>query len=288
MDYFLQPSENRAWRWAATIVKRYMEQSQMNSKIQLDDREVRGEDSLQYTATLSASELHSYLRDNTFQVEHSNTHRRLISICNLDTNTIRTLAETALWHQQDCLRDAFWKHISFETSIKMVEAFGGFKTPHIEFHLPYLALRTVSSASATDRSNDASMMEWEDVTFLNHEKPIDRDLIYQAQISIVVCVWDQFRWTGYRFFNPPPNNPDDSSGDESDNAKEDESDGEDDFIPRVDIFAPDDIEDVMSDDPIWDPRTYFLRIAAVWISCLLNEYTNVIRTLEERIKARVS
>ena len=138
MDYFLQPSENRAWRWAATIVKRYMEQSQMNSKIQLDDREVRGEDSLQYTATLSASELHSYLRDNTFQVEHSNTHRRLISICNLDTNTIRTLAETALWHQQDCLRDAFWKHISFETSIKIVEAFGGFKTPHIEFHLPYL------------------------------------------------------------------------------------------------------------------------------------------------------
>jgi hypothetical protein len=289
IDYFLQPFEISTPCWEATIVKRYMEQALKSSEIRLDDRKVGTKDSHQYVNTLSVGELYSYLRENPFQVDSPNTHRRLISVCNLDATTIHTLAETALWHQRDCLKDAFWKHISFETSIKVGQAIDGFETPHIELHLPYLALRTVSTTYVTNAdSNDASRTEWEDVTFLNHEDRIDRDLIYQGHLSVVVCIWDHSRWTGYKFFNPPPISTAGFSGEENEDVEEDESDTEEDCTPRADIFAPDDVEEFVSDHPIWDPRKYFVRIAAVWVGSLLNEYTYVVRTLEERVKARVS
>jgi hypothetical protein len=290
IDYFLQPCVTQTPCWEATIVKRYMKQAQVNSEIRLDDRKVRGEVSDQYTDTLSVNQLYKYLRENPFQADNSpNAHRRLISVRNLDATTVCTLAETALWHQRDCLKDAFWKHISFETSIKVVQPVVGFDTPYIELHLPYLALRTVSTTYTTSIDDqDKSKTEWEDVTFLNLETSDARDLIYQAHISVVICMWDQSRWTGYGFFNPPPIGTDEPSDNESDDGEEHESDTEDDWAPRADIFAPDDVEDLVSDHAIWDPRTYFSRMAAVWIGSLLNEYTNVVRTLEERVKARVS
>jgi hypothetical protein len=290
IDYFLQPCVTQTPCWEATTVKRYMKQARINSEIRLDDRKVRGEVSDQYTDKLSVDQLNEYLRGNPFQADDSpNAHRRLISVRNLDATTVCTLAETALWHQRDCLKDAFWKHIAFETSIKVGQPIVGFDTPYIELHLPYLALRTVSTAHATNIDNqDISRTEWEDVTFLNLETFDARDLIYQAHISVVICVWDQSRWTGYRFFNPPPIGTDEPSDNESDDGEEHESDTEDDWAPTADIFAPDDVEDFVSDHAIWDPRTYFLRMAAVWIGSLLNEYTNVVRTLEERVKARVS
>jgi hypothetical protein len=290
IDYFLQLCVTQTPCWEATTVKRYMTQAQVNSEIRLDDRKVKDEVSDQYTDTLSVDQLYEYLRGNPFEADDSpNAHRRLISVRNLDATTVCTLATTALWHQRDCLRDAFWKHISFETSIKVGQPIVGFDTPYIELHLPYLALRTVPTAYATSfDTQDISRTEWEDVTFLNLETSDTRDLIYQAHISVVICVWDQSRWTGYRFFNPPPIGTDEPSDNESDDGEEHESDIEDDWTPRADIFAPDDVEDLVSDEAIWDPRTYFSRIAAVWIGALLNEYTNVVRTLEERVKARVS
>jgi hypothetical protein len=290
IDYFLQPCATQTPCWEATIVKRYIRQTRVNSEILLDDRKVRNEVCDQYTDTLSVNQLYKYLRENPFQADHSpNAHRRLISVRNLDATTLCTLAETALWHQRDCLKDAFWKHISFETSIKVGQPIVGFDTPHIELHLPYLVLRTVPTTCITNNNTqDISRTEWEDVTFLNLEASVARDLIYQAHISVVICVWDQSRWTGYRFLNPPPISTDGSSGNDSDDGEEHESDTEDDWAPRADIFAPDDTEDIVSDHAIWDPRTYFLRMAAVWIGSLLNEYTNVVRTLEERVKARVS
>lgn len=269
-----------------------MEKTPTGARIRLDDQIDGNEEHRQYKDSLLGDELHDYLRRHRFQAGNLPVaHRRLISVCNLDATTINTLAETALWNQRDCLRDAFWKHISFETSIRVGQAIGGFSTPHIEMHLPYLALRTIlRSADATVENEDLPEEKWEDATFLHQSDTTSRDLIYRAHISIVIWIWDPYRWTGYMLSNPCPINTDAAPiDDEDDHGTESEDDEEEDCEPpREDIFVPESVEDFMSDQPIWDPRKYFLQIAAVWAGFLLKEYTHLIRTLEERVNANVS
>jgi hypothetical protein len=288
LDYFLEPCTTETPCWEATTVKRYMEQAQGAPWIRFDGRQNNMQNDRQYPDSLSVDQLYACLREPYLQPDDSpNTYRRLISIRNLDADTIRTLAETALWHQWDCLKDAFWKHISFETSIRIGQSIDGYATPHIEMHLPYLVLRSVSTTPSMDAGNyNTPGTEWEDVTFLN-DNTFGRDLIYQAHISIVICIWNRSTWTGYRFSNQHPIKTDESLGDKDDGSEGDEEDGEDD-LPKEDIFVPDGFDEFMSDRAIWDPRMYFSHVAAIWISFVLREYIHVIRTLEERVKAKVS
>ncbi|KAF2630856.1 hypothetical protein BU25DRAFT_408133 [Macroventuria anomochaeta] len=283
LDFFIRRTVTLTPCWEAKTMKEFCAQAAPPApterlQLRLDDREYKTNSSRPYPDPLSVDQLHQYLSEARFKaVGLPDAHRRLVSVRNLDAKSMSTLAETALFHQGDMLKDAFCQHLHFETSIRVHESLNGFVTPGLEFHLPYLTLRESNGTHGNIRK------EWADITFLNRAAAADlnigRDIIHEAHISIVICIWDYKTWTGYKLSKPCPFDAEDPVEDED----EDDEEGEE-GLPREDIFAPDSGDHNMNDDPIWDPRIYFLHIMAIWVNFILKEYIHLIRTLEERVK----
>jgi hypothetical protein len=70
---------------------------------------------------------HSTLRDVDqrmmyVRIDHLHQSRRLIYcsyVSKLTPEFVKSLAKTAWHHQMDALRDAIWKHIALETSLRV-------------------------------------------------------------------------------------------------------------------------------------------------------------------------
>jgi hypothetical protein len=284
LDYFLRRTVTLTPSWEAEKVKEFLDRgtsatSSEASFIRLDDREHATNSSRIYTDTVSELQLHQHLSQPRFKAPSlPDAHRRLIAVRNLNPSAITTLAQTALFHQVDPLMDAFWKHITSETSLKVHEPLDGFVTPRLEFHMPYLTLRKESKVRF-----DGSE-QWKDITFLNRalnaQGVTERQLVYVAHVSIILCIWDHKTWTGYNFSRPCPllePSEEDSDTDSDDGT---EADIGDDEVPKEDIFAPDSGDHDMNDAPIWDPRMYFLHLLSIWTKSVVQEYTNLVRNLE--------
>jgi hypothetical protein len=202
------------------------------------------------------------------------------------------LARTSACHQVDTLRDAFAKHISEATSLRVHERVDGFVTPRLELHFPYLSLRRVSSTSDEWKNRDLNKEgeSWLDVPLPDSEwdgpSKLGRFLIEKAHISIVLCVWDYSKWVGYAFSKGGSPYTPDHEPDEDEESDGEDGDIEDDGpIPKEDIFAPQ-IENhgLFADKPIRDPREYFLRIVDVWMNFILRQYTYLVRVLEACVR----
>jgi hypothetical protein len=299
VDSFLEDSEDSTPCWKTHVIRNFCQtvtqplSARPQPEVRLDDRERGTNESRRYPAALTAEELRQYLEVGRFGVANlPDADYRQIRIHNLDPESLLALARTSACHQVDTLRDAFAKHISNATSFRVHERVDGFVTPRLELHLPYLALRQVSSASDLWKNRDLTQEgeSWLDLPLPDSEPSAadqpDRFLIEKAHISTVLCVWDYSKWVGYAFSKGGPMDKPDHEPEESDGE---ESDTEDDCsVPKEDVFAPRNVNhDLYAEDPIRDPREYFLRVVDVWIIFILREYTYLVRVLEACVRAWV-
>ncbi|KAH7072767.1 hypothetical protein BKA63DRAFT_567359 [Paraphoma chrysanthemicola] len=230
----------------------------------------------------------------------SDASRRQILVKNLNPDVVRTLAETAACHQVDALRDTISKHISGETSIKVQRQVDGEDKPRLELHLPYLTLRRLPLAKSKATCATIGQSRKPRTSFYVPEfaaldgEQSHRYVIHESHVSLALCAWDHTKWTVYAFFKPCPEaEPEDEHKNDvaSDDGEEDDSDNEgenddDDLFPTEDILAPDNgAYNLNADQTIWDPRKYFIRIAAIWVALVLREYTYLVQTLDANVKA---
>jgi hypothetical protein len=135
-----------------------------------------------------------------------------------------------------------------------------------------------------------------DLSFLNMEsengdRPA-RLFVWKAHDTVLLFGCDVFQWTGYAFSSCGPSSgceSEDSEGEtQSEHEEEDEDEDEDEdgeeVMPNEDIFASGGSDHVIDENhPIWDPRTYFLRTAAIRANVVYDQYTYLIQTLDAGI-----
>jgi hypothetical protein len=179
----------------------------------------------------------------------------------------------------------------------------GFLTFNLLFSVPYLKLREETSQPNQSRLPKIWRRHLEtDLAFLNIEckdggRPA-RFSIKAAHTTISIFGCDHFEWTGYAFSDHDPNDPDfvhgggeteddeeDGSNDGDNDSEEDEEDEEDDEMLNEDRFASDGMNQLLdTNSTIWDPRRYFLRVTAIRIDIILQEYAYIVKTLESGIE----
>jgi hypothetical protein len=275
----------------------------LQPEICLDDREHGTKKSRGHFESLTTDDLRRHLELNRFNLkDHPDADYRQISIRNLNPDSILVLAQTAACHQREVLKDAFSKHISCATSFRIHEKVNGFDTPCLEFHLPYLTLRKISSESDEWKAREPNEEgeRWLDMPLpesaARGESGSNRFLVNASHTSIVLCVWDYTKWVGYGFFKGSPASTDSEvdGGVDSDNDSEGIGDAADQVVeehdpePTREIFAPDnDGHDTYADDPIRDPRRYFLFIIGVWMNLVVREYRYLVEELGACVKTWV-
>lgn len=115
--------------------------------------------------------------------------------------------------------------------------------------------------------------EWTDLAFLNLQPPNSQDqkeyIIRESQFSLVICGPDHGRWVGYNFI--------DDDSDEEDLAIYN-------FDYEVNNEDPISLGKLDADQPIWDPREYYLTIVNIRMAQVLNEWECLIRAIERSVK----
>ncbi|PSS22711.1 hypothetical protein M430DRAFT_16661 [Amorphotheca resinae ATCC 22711] len=230
----------------------------------------------EYENLLTAAALYEHLKEPRFNnSDKPDADRRLIYIADLDPYYILALTETASFHQVSVLRDAIWKYLACQTSIRVKIPYRGYPIFQMEFHISYFALRA-SSPKDPSRiiGNINPPRQWTDLSFLKIQPPKSQDQreygMHEAQISVVICGSDNWRWAGYAFID-------------TSFEGEDLGDG---------IFSYEDVhEDPIASNselhanlPIWDPREYFLTILEIRMTQVRKELEYLVRTVERSVK----
>jgi hypothetical protein len=305
LDFFAQHSIGSIPSLDAERIQHFCKHNETTSAtkiptvIQLHDREYHTNESRQHPKELTPVQLRQALSEDRFgHANLSDASRRQILVKNLDVKSLQVLAETAACHQVVPLRDAMSKHISGETSFKVRKQIGDSDTPFLELHLPYLALRKAFGGKPAgfhynQENNGEPHTSFFVPNFADLRGKQDGGyVIHEAQISILLCIWDHSKWVAYAFSRPCPSSTPDESDDQDDDVDGSEDDAEECgeiLQPTEDIFAPDNgLHNLSGDQAIWDPRMYYLRITAIWVDVLRREYTYLVETLEMSIKAWVS
>lgn len=157
----------------------------------------------------------------------------------------------------------------------------GFKTFQLEFHVPFPTLRC-SHTACLGGSGATDGKIWLDVDFLDIE--CDRDdgpcswILREANVSVVVCGWDHCRWVGWAFSN--------TLSDPTSRDEEEPEVPEDHFAADGD--GPGDVQIIDANDPIWEPREYWLGIVNIRMIMIYKEWKWLVRNVERRIEAWVS
>jgi hypothetical protein len=226
-----------------------------------------------YILPLTSYDLQSHLREKRFEnPKYLDADRRLIYIADPDADDLAALVRTATAHQQQSLRDVMCKYLSLDTSIKATIS-EGYSSFHLEFHIPYFALRRSRLDHTFAQRKRRTHRGWMNVGFLN-----TRDIgteedgiwgIHQAQISVTLCGTDNSRWIAYCF--------EDRHFDEDAELGPDE---------HTDIHQSDQIAngEFGAEDTIWDSREYFLRVLFVRMHQVHKEWGELLRAIESGIK----
>jgi hypothetical protein len=313
LEYFARDSESSIPSWDAELIKQYCRPTIGNQKtalasnsvkFQLHDREFATNDSRSHPEVLTLDQLRQALTLKRFKCgDLPDASRRQILISNMDAESICVLAETATVSQVPTLRDAISKHISGETSFKVQKQVDGPDTTRLEMHLPYLALRRVSAdehASVCSDNHDDNITSTFIVPGIDAPGKAQTGpyVIYKAKISIVLWIWDHTNWIAYAFTKScPPANFEATVKESSDDSQkrtevedgEDEEEEEAEEKPLDDIFSPDNgMLNLSRECAIWNPRKYYLRIMAIWIDVVKDEYKYLVQTLDLRVKDWVS
>jgi hypothetical protein len=149
----------------------------------------------------------------------------------------------------------------------------------MEFHLPFFALRGVTTPDdTTPKPNPKSLRCWDSITIMTREKWIPEAQhnyrLCRAKISCVVHGLDEWQWTTWAFedteyemgVNDHMSNHNGASGDEK---------------TTCDAFKEDPITcGLDADMPIWKPRQYFLKAFEVRIIKVREEWDRLVHKLE--------
>ncbi|KAF2181077.1 hypothetical protein K469DRAFT_590492 [Zopfia rhizophila CBS 207.26] len=238
-----------------------------------------------YQNPLTATKLCQLLKEPRFNNgELPDADRRLIYIANLNPHYIFALTETASFHQVSVLRDAIWKHLALQTSIRVKVPSGKYNIFQLEFQIPYFALRILPfPAGHPQRTvpNKTPPRQWTDLSFLNRQILNSQGKkqygMYEAQISLVICGPDEKRWVGYafvdRYFNGEDLEEDDFS---YDGVQED---------PIATDFEVDtNLPIIDANLPKWNPREYFLNIVEFRMAQVLKEWEGLVRKVQRSVR----
>ncbi|KAH8695758.1 hypothetical protein GQ44DRAFT_136561 [Phaeosphaeriaceae sp. PMI808] len=133
-------------------------------------------------------------------------------------------------------------------------------------------------------------VKWTDLSFLDIACRINHIHgtygIYQAQISFVICGSDCSRWTGYAFVDTGFNAyccGGENHADEEENDGDEEDDHDEEEL-NEDPVAFDGVgQNVGVTEPMFNPRHYFLNIVDFRMKQVLQEWTNLVRTVENSV-----
>ncbi|KAF2707121.1 hypothetical protein K504DRAFT_447157 [Pleomassaria siparia CBS 279.74] len=221
--------------------------------------------------------------------------RRLLYIPDMCPKDIEALAETAPFHLVETLRDAIWKHIALQTTIRVKLPNLGYPIFRLEFHLPYSVLRELStplSSHFVPGTSDKFRINWRDLSFLRGQstkKAGQTTLATQdAHICLAVCGIDHTRWNCYAFVDTKFR--DELAGqkdeDEDDDENDENTDDEDapGLEPHDPIAADSDGVTIFADKPIWDPREYFLRNVDTRMKQVLREWRHLVQNVKTSVE----
>ncbi|EEA19331.1 conserved hypothetical protein [Talaromyces marneffei ATCC 18224] len=242
----------------------------------LDDRGYSHETgsglSRRYTGnSLTPSQLYQILQARRYDnAVMPDADRRLIYITKMSPHYVLAITETAPWHEVESLRDALWKHLASQMSIKVILP-QNFPIFHLEFHLPYLSLRQAPPEPHSPEANNGRA--WTDLSFLEPEKgKLQHRGVFEAQISFVIVGSDNYRWDGYCF-----------AFDDEEELLDDDSDA-----VRMDPISWNGKSCTYNaNHPIWDPRKYFLAVFESRMTQVLAEFECLIRMIAKNIKQYV-
>jgi hypothetical protein len=145
-----------------------------------------------YKAPLNASELYSHLREKQFcHATLQDADRRLIYIADPDPYDLLALIKTARPHQCRSLRNVISKYLSLDCTVKAtIEE--GYTEFHLEFHIPYFALRRSQTEQDVAKRTKRSHRGWMNLAFLDTDDDI-------SEIK-TVCGWRHRCFESYRFY----------------------------------------------------------------------------------------
>jgi hypothetical protein len=158
----------------------------------------------------------------------------------------------------------------------------GFTTFRLEFQVPYFALRT--STCTTTGPQTGIAREVTDLAFLlNDNTAVDTKSphairIHEAMTSVVICGSDDSNWIAYAFVDT-----------QFDGVSVDDEEVDGGVEYNEDPIASDRKgPEVEADNPIWNPREYFLRIIDLRMKRqILEEWRYIVGIVERGVKERV-
>jgi hypothetical protein len=207
--------------------------------------------------------------------------RRLVYVADLSPACIHALVATASGLQANALRDAIYKHLTFQTSIAVKIPSDGIRSFQLVLHLPFFKLDTSKPPpnGPPQKENVKPRRRWTDLSFLEletresqkeeHQDPNEVWGILEAHISCVVAGTDNWRWIAYGFVDT-------------------EIDG---------VLADADPEELKMDQisaaklgittPIWHARDYWIKIFEIRIDYVRWQWHYLIGKLERSIDLHV-
>jgi hypothetical protein len=244
--------------------------------IWLDDRstddldEIRGGNARKYENPLTATELLWALAKPRFNYGNlPDAARRLIYVTDLDPACIHALAATAHCHQVPALRNAIYKHLTFQPSIEVTIPSAGFLNFQLELHLPFFLLGRSMQPEPDIKVNSKPPRQWTDLSFLKLDTPKPQRQvsgvvwgIHEATISYVITGSDNWRWIGYAFVDTK------LDGLLTDLSEDDLSF---DRVAAGEIYAK---------SPLWRPRDHWVKVLDIRIEQARKEWEYLVYKLE--------
>ncbi|KAF2441215.1 hypothetical protein P171DRAFT_488774 [Karstenula rhodostoma CBS 690.94] len=206
-----------------------------------------------------------------------------IYIPNLDRRFILALARTALHYQVGAIRDALYKHIAFKASMRVEIPIRGFPTFRLEFSIPRLTLienpsmarrgRQFSNEKATVYPNNTLP----DIAFLNVGASDSlKPTLEASHFTLTIIGWDHYKWSAFAFANR--GSPFEDTKDEEEQEEENDL-GPDDHMDAI-AGGSDDDNVLAADQPIWDPRTYWLVTVEKYVKQSAEEWCKLVYHIE--------
>ncbi|KAF2178428.1 hypothetical protein K469DRAFT_754507 [Zopfia rhizophila CBS 207.26] len=223
----------------------------------------------EYEAPLSAAALFRYLKQKRFR--HAvlpDADRRLIYISDLSPPFILALTETAPRHQVPALRDALFKHLALQTSMRVKISDRDYTVFQMDFHMPFCALRR-GRPEEYFRDGVKPRRKWRDISFLANGMGI-----HEAQISFTICGPAESRWVAYAFVDTDFDEDKEMGADEFDYTS-----------MLADQIASD--GEVDANRPIFNPREYYLLIVSIRLKQVVKEWAGLVQIVEKGIEAHM-
>ncbi|KAH6720868.1 hypothetical protein BKA61DRAFT_668764 [Leptodontidium sp. MPI-SDFR-AT-0119] len=220
------------------------------------------------------------LATHALEDEQHDAARRIVFVTDLDSSAIEALVTTVALTQAPALRNLFYKHLTSTASIGVTIKHSGFQDFTLDFHLPYYVLRESKKSwrDTREKSNGEPLRQFWELPFLSmptNNKPTSTDeryCLYEAMTSVGVTGNDHWTWAAYGFV--------DTYFDSRESV-----DGYHEMIGRrwgrADPLADGQIN---ADEPLWDPREYFLKVVEIRTGLALMEWSQIINRMEREVQ----